>query len=159
MKSRLKKVKIIKRDIEDEDDLKSLKLLIGLLDNKVYMTEIIDRSYSRLFDADFLASLDNVRYYFPIQNGKKINFKTLEVCDRTENDYFSYESPVDFLKGSTPNADLFFSQVMPDELNREYFRKVLGYTLTTETCARVFFIWYGSGSNAKSYIARLMELI
>lgn len=154
-----KKVKLIKRDIEDEDDLKSLKVLIGLLDNKVYINEIMDRSYSRLFDSQFVATLDNVKYYFPIKNGKKINFKTLKVYDRTEADYFSYESPVDFIDGPTPNADLFFGQVMPNEANREYLRTVLGYTLTTETCARVFFIWYGKGSNAKSFIARLMELI
>ena len=32
----------------------------------------------------------------------------------------------------------------------EYFRKVLGYT-----CARVYFILYGKGSNCKSKVARL----
>jgi len=48
---------------------------------------------------------------------------------------------------------------MPNKENREYFRKVLGYTLTVETCARVFFIWYGKGSNGKSKVAKLLELI
>ena len=135
-----KKLKNIKRDInaEYEGDLKTINTLIGLFDNKVYVNDIIDRSYSRLYDSAFLANLDNVRYYFPIQKGKMINCKTLELYDRTESDYFSYESPVDFIDGPTPNADRFFNEVMPNETSREYLRTVLGYTLTTETCARVF---------------------
>jgi putative DNA primase/helicase len=72
--------------------------------------------------------------------------------------FFSFESPVSFTDGPTPNADKFFEQIIPDLENREYLRKVLGYTLTGETSARVFFIWYGSGSNGKTFVSRLMEI-
>jgi P4 family phage/plasmid primase-like protien len=156
-----KHLKNIKKNInaEYEADLKMISSLISSFDNSNYMDNIIERSYSRLYDKNFLANLDNVKEFFPIKNGKKINLRTLEIFDRTDSDFFSYESPVDFLDGETPNADRFFEQVMPNEANREYLRKVLGYSLTTETCARVFFIWYGGGSNGKSYISRLMELI
>ena len=124
-----------------------------------YVDDIIRRSFSLLLDKEFLINLDSVSSLFPIKNGQKIDLKTLEISERTINDYFSYESNVEFIHGETPHADIFFNQVMPNIEDREYLRKVLGYTLTGETCARSFFIWFGKGSNAKSFIARLIELI
>jgi P4 family phage/plasmid primase-like protien len=97
--------------------------------------------------------------YFPIKNGKKICLKTLKVTERTENDYFTFESQVEFIQGETPNADKFFGQLMQNEQNREFLRKVLGYGLTGETCARKFFIFYGKGSNGKSKLCKLLEKI
>ena len=113
-----------------------------------YVDDIIRRSFSLLLDKEFLINLDSVANLFPIKNGQKIDLKTLEISERTINDYFSYESNVEFIHGETPHADIFFNQVMPNNEDREYLRKVLGYTLTGETCARSFFIWFGKGSNA-----------
>ena len=48
---------------------------------------------------------------------------------------------------------------MPNEINREYLRKILGYTLTGRTDARNFFIWYGAGSNGKSLISNFLNKI
>ena len=153
------------REEEDnEDDDANIKKFANLyklceqFDKTAYINDIISRCYSRLFDGEFLKNLDNVKGYFPILNGKKIYFSTLKIEDRTEQDFFSYESPVSYVE-ETPQANKFFSQVMPDEKNREYLRSVLGYTLTSETSAQSIFIWYGKGENGKSFIARLMQLI
>ena len=156
-----KKIKKIKKADEeiDEEVIKYTNKLIELFDTKNYMNDIIDRIYSRLLDSNFIVKLDSQPYYFPIRNGKKINLKTLATSERTINDYFTYESLVDYIPGELPNAEKFFNQVMPNKENREYFRKVLGYSLTIEMCARVFFIWYGKGSNGKSKVAKLLELI
>jgi putative DNA primase/helicase len=48
---------------------------------------------------------------------------------------------------------------MPNNEDREYLRKILGYQLTGNMDARVFFIWYGDGSNGKSVIMKLLKNI
>ena len=154
-----KTIKIIKSNTDDDTTNKLLKKVIDELDNKNYIMDIIDRMYSRLYDANFITLTDNCKPYFPIKDGRKINLKTLEISERTCDDYFTFESNVEYLPDEIPNAEKFFKQIIPNELNREYLRKVLGYSITSETCARVFFIWYGHGSNGKSFIARLLELI
>ena len=75
---------------------------------------------------------------------EKNTLKTLEITDRTYHDYFTYFSPVDYITNEKlPNADKFFKMFQPKEENREYVRKVLDYTITGDTKARKFFIWYG----------------
>ena len=112
-----------------------------------------------MLDEKFVLNLDNSINFFPIKNGRKLNFKTMITSERTKNDNFTYESNVNYIEGDISNADKFFSQIMPNKENREYLRKVLGYTLTADVSARSFFIWYGSGANGKSFVASLMKLI
>ena len=81
--------------------------------------------------------LDSSKECFPIKNGRKINFRTLEISSRTNLDFFTFESPVEFLE-NTPNADKFFEQLFDNKENREYVRKVMGYNLTAETFCQVF---------------------
>ena len=158
----IKIIKLIKRrDGEDltEETIKEINKLCGLFDNITYIKDIIERLFSNLYDKEFLTKLDDCKDHLPIKNGLKINFRTLEQSERTINDYFSYESPVEFINGPTQYADRFFEEVMPNQSAREYLRKVLGYTLTAETFLRVFFIWYGKGSNSKSFVVHLLEKI
>ena len=128
-------------------------------DKKSYIIEVSDIMAGDLKDLSIISKLNNNPDYLPLKNGKKIHFKTLEVVDRTEDDYFTYESPVNYLDKELKNANKFFSQIMPNENNREYLRKILGYTLTGRTDARNFFIWYGAGSNGKSLISNLLNKI
>ena len=102
--------------------------------------------------------LDSKEDYLPIKNGKVINLRNLEIRDRKYDDFFSYESPVDYVK-STPNANKFFEQLQPKKDNRELLRKILGYNLTGDTKARKFFIFYGFGANGKSKIFKILEKI
>jgi putative DNA primase/helicase len=41
----------------------------------------------------------------------------------------------------------------------DYLQKTLGYSLTGDVSARVFFIWWGTGANGKSIILNLMKEI
>ena len=159
-----KEIKTILRRVaeEVEDDVATkTRALCALFDNRTYIDDIIARSFTKLYDSRFLPLLDASRDYLPIKNGKKINFQTLDISDRTAKDYFTYECPVDFLgeNTKTPNADKFFTDLFPNELNREYVRKSLGYQLTADTKAQVFFIWYGYGSNGKSLLFKILECI
>ena len=63
---------------------------IKLYDKKTYITDIILRSITNLFDKQFITILDSNPDFLPINNGKKNNLKTLEITDRTYYDYFTY---------------------------------------------------------------------
>ena len=117
--------KVLKETECDDEIIKQTKSLTALFDKKVYIKDIIDRSHSRLLDEKFVLNLDNSLCFFPIKNGKKLNFKTLVTSERTKNDNFTYESDVNYIEGETPNADKFFSQIMPNQENREYLEKYL----------------------------------
>jgi P4 family phage/plasmid primase-like protien len=148
----------------DEDDSlyknmqTSMLKLIKLFDNKNYITDIIDRSIGKLQDNGFVLKLNNSPDIFPIKNGLKIDLKTLQISERTKEDYFTFESPVDFVT-NTPNANKYFSQLMPDHESREYLRKCLGYCLSGDVDAQVFFVWYGSGRNGKSKLSNCLKKI
>lgn len=45
---------------------------------------------------------------------------------------------------------------MPDKLEGEYLRKVLGYLVTGSMDG---FMWYGDGSNAKTVVMNLLKTI
>ena len=139
--------------------LKQFEALFKLFDKETFINEIIRRSISYLNDVQFITILDSKPDFLAINNGKKINLKTLEITDRTFDDYFTYYSPVSYIPSKLSNAEIFFKQLQPKKENREYLRKVLGYSLTGRTEARVFFIWYGFGSNGKSRIFKILDKI
>ena len=148
-----------KKDEITDDEVKQIKdFLHNKFDADTFQQTIIKRSSTLLYNSNFVGVLDSSKEYFPIKNGKKINFKTLEVSDRTYKDFFTYESPVEYVE-QTPNADKFFRQLFVFDEFIEYVRKALGYNLTGETFLQVFFVWFGFGSNGKSLIAKLLELI
>jgi P4 family phage/plasmid primase-like protien len=139
---------------------KEITQLLKDFDSKKYIEDIVMRSSTFLKDTDFILRFDATPNLFPLKGGKKLDFKTLLVTDRTHEDYFTYESPCDFLPDSKlTHANKFFNSIMIDEESREYMRKVLGYTITGETSARCFFIWYGHGSNGKSQVFHFVNLI
>ena len=154
---------LLKNSKEEVDEyiIKEIKASIKLYDKKTYITDITLRSITNLFDKQFLTVLDSNPDFLPINNGKKNNLITLEITDRTYNDYFTYFSPVDYISDEKlPHADKCFKQIIqPKKVNREYLRKILGYSITGRTEARVFFIWYGFGSNGKSKIFKIMDKI
>jgi len=145
-----------------QEDLKRIRLELSHkrneLDSTAYINTIIDRSCGLLQDNVFATKLNSMHDYLPIKNGKKVSLITGKVSDRTKQGLFSFESPVEVVK-DTPNANKFFSQIMPDKEEREYLRKVLGYMLTGNMDARCFFIFYGDGSNGKTIVMQLLEVI
>lgn len=160
------KIKCICSDEEPEctcgakQKRRQLTSLAKDFDTKTYLKDISERSYGKLYDTEFDKKINNVSNLLPLKNGKLIDLKTLQVRDRTINDKFTFECPVSYLPESNfEHANKFFCDIMPDEKEREYLRKSLGYMLTGEVDARAFFIWYGNGSNGKSVILNLMMKI
>jgi phage/plasmid-associated DNA primase len=144
----------------DKYILKHIEKLCDEFDKDAYVKKMISRSITSLYNIQFLELLDNNPDFLPINNGKKVNLKTLEITDRTYHDYFTYFSPVDYITDEKlPHADKFFKMFQSKKANREYVRKVLGYCITGDTKARKFFIWYGYGSNGKTQIFKLLNMI
>ena len=141
-----KKVKklIRKKQYKDEITDTEVKEINDFLNKKFdeesYINTIIKRSSSLLYNSNFVSLLDSSKEYFPIKNGRKINFRTLEISSRTNLDFFTYESPVEYVE-NTPNADNFFQQLFNNKENREYVRKVMGYNLTAENFCLVW-VWF-----------------
>jgi phage/plasmid-associated DNA primase len=154
-------VKKIDFEDDDEEEVKIKKLIRtkqDAFDSETYITAIIKRSTGKLQDNKFVTKLNANPDFLAIKNGKKVNLRTGEITDRDQNDYFSYECEVELTK-TTEKADKFFTQVMPNKDTREYLRKILGYILTGNMDGRVFFIWYGDGSNGKSVMMKLLKCI
>lgn len=152
-------------DCDDEDiqeELNKIKKACKVkkleLDSTAYINTIIDRSTGKLQDNQFSTKLNSDHDYLPILNGNKISLITGKIEERTKLDLFTFESNVNVVE-ETPHADKFFSQVMPNKLEREYLRKVLGYLLTGNMDGRCFFVWYGDGSNGKTVIMNLLKAI
>jgi hypothetical protein len=99
-------IKVLLNKSKDEIDdyiLKKIKASFKLFDKTRYINDIIKRSISNLHDVQFLTVLDSNPVFLPINNGKKINLKTLEISDRTCHDYFTYYSPVSYIHGKLSN--------------------------------------------------------
>ena len=95
-----------------------------------------------------------------IKGGKLIDLKTGETRYRTKKDYFTYFSNVEYTKEKSEYFKEFINSVMcNNKENLQYFQKMLGYSLTGDISARVFFIWWGVGANGKSIILNLMKEI
>jgi hypothetical protein len=59
---------------------------------------VIEFVVTHLFDQHFMNKIDVNEFMLPIKNGKILNLKTLEVRDRTIDDYFSYELDINYKK-------------------------------------------------------------
>ena len=143
---------------QNEKMLAKREKLLSFYDSDAFIESIIKRAVGKLADDEFVKLLDNDPHFFPIKNGKKINLKTLEVSERTQFDYFTFESPVSYVK-SRKHAEKFFKQLFPNKLEREYFQKVAGYFLSGDVSGRCFFAFYGDGMNGKSTFGNLLQEI
>ena len=111
--------------------------MLKSFDTKTVLHDLAERAYGYLYDSNFETTTNNISYLLPIQNGKVINLKTLEVRERTQKDMFTFECNVS-LTNETPNADKFFEDIMPNIEDREYLRKCLGYIITGKSTQDVF---------------------
>ena len=150
-------IKQIKQLVNGLHD-KRIDALIKNLDKRSHVLDIIDRIKGDLTDLTFSENLNQLHDHLPIKNNLKICLKTGETTERTREDYFTFVCPVS-KTDNINNANKFFSQLFPDETNRKYVQKILGYCLTGDMKARNYFVLYGSGCNGKSLTGTLMNLI
>lgn len=133
------------------------------------------KSRTELYDEDFKTLLDNVSYEYPIKGGFKVDLRSREVSLRTINDYWTFESPCNYIPGDTPDkqrifkylktvcceADIQGNDIVRDEEAHftKWLYKLFGYTLTGEVSDRRMYICHGRGCNSKSVIMDMLSKI
>jgi putative DNA primase/helicase len=120
----------------------------------------------KLYDKDFLDKLNMSREEIAIRSNKILNLRTLDLRDRTSNDYFSIENPVDYIKETPENQSKF--QIAKEYLMSlcnqnsslyDCLTQMCGYFITRENSDRRVYVWYGDGSNGKSSLVNCLETI
>ncbi len=142
-----------------ENVKRDFDIVISMFDKMGFISNLNDRFIVLLENNEFSKTLNSIPYLFPLKDGKKINLKTLEVTERTQNDLFTFETNLEYKSDENENVNKYFYQLIPNEKNRKYLQKALGYMLTGETMAQVFFVLYGVGENGKSQIMKFMNAI
>lgn len=99
----------------------------------------------------------------PINDGKVLNLKTLEIRDRNKNDFYTFEIPYSFYNSNfleNSNEFIFINEIMNyDSKLVNVLQKILGYSLTKETGEQSLFIFYGDGANGKSTLIKYIREI
>lgn len=110
-------------------------------------------------DDQFINKLDRIKNdYLPIKNNQVVNLKTGEVEYRTKDHYFTYFCDVEPTEQQSEMFNNFINQIMCNNKdNVKYLQKILGYCMTGDTKAQSFFIFWGSGSNGKSLLLKLLD--
>lgn len=115
--------------------------------------------YRKVMETSFQGVVDSSPYFLPIKDGNKINLKTGEVSERTVIDCFSKELKVIIGDAKRKEIVSFFEDLLPDEQIREYFRKILGYSLCGNNKEKKIFLIWGPRDNGKSALFNLMRIL
>jgi len=108
---------------------------------------VIEFISSKLHDDKFMNKIDINEFMLPIKNGKILNLKTLEVRDRTINDYFSYEIDVNYTP-KQKHANKFFRELMKDDKSKlSVLQRMLGYSITSNIESKCYFVLIGAGGD------------
>lgn len=144
LNAKLKRAQKMVNNIKSSPYINNVCTGIGGYDiNKDFETKIMNKSTHEL----------------PIKDGKIINLKTLEVRDRTKEDYWSFECPVSFLgeKADLSSVIKFFSDISCGSKDlMDYHRRMWGYLMTGEISDRSLHIFWGDGCNGKSSIVNIL---
>ena len=155
-----------KQTLNDEDyNITSLKTnnlsrLLKQINKKQHLKSVWEIVLSKFYKPEFLKKINNIAHLLPIKNNKVINLKTGMTENRISEHYFTFECPVNYIEGEIPNADKFFLEIMNNNKeSAKYLQKCLGYCITGEVKSRCMFICWGEGSNGKSSVNDLLNLI
>jgi putative DNA primase/helicase len=143
--------------ITDPVQTKSICKIVVNCQYSSFLRSVSDFIYPYLNDQNFMIRLNSSPYEIPIKGGKIIDLRTKRIRNRLRTDYFDFEIDADY----TPNqehAKIFFNSIMCNKPDRvEYFKRVLGYSISADTKQQTIFILWGKGGNGKS--ALFYELI
>ncbi len=142
------------------------------------ISSFIDRflNHPNIFDDNFYNLINKSKYDFPIKNNKVINLLTKKIRQRTKEDYFSFYSDVEYISNEMKNkynnktikiednyispSELFNKFIdnftLSDNDTKLYLQKILGYYISGETNANIFYVFCGAGANGKSTIFNLL---
>lgn len=121
---------------------------------------IFNYARSSFDDYTFQKKLNSIPHLLPIRKGLVIDLKTGKTRNRRLDDYFDFEIDLDFTPTKTNNSEKFFAQIFRNEKDVvDYVQMSLGYCITGEINQRCIYIFWGKGSNGKSTLCDLLQLI
>ena len=131
-------------------DTRDVKMIYEVLSKKHALNE------------EFEEGLNKAETLLPTRGGLVIDLKTLEVRERTKEDYFTYECPVEFLGKNvkTPHAIKFMKEITNNDAQLETILvRYMGYCMTALMDDRRMFLFRGDGCNGKSGLMEIMREI
>ncbi|NFS29453.1 DNA primase [Clostridium botulinum] len=124
---------------------------------KAYKTEYMD---ALPLEIPNIEKMNECKNYINLENGM-LNLNTMILEQHNPKFYSSVRIPINY----NPDAkcvkfDKFIADIMDDDQDRiNIIGEQLGYSLTAETKAEKFFVWYGSGANGKSLLSKIYKLV
>ena len=95
----------------------------------------------------------------PINDNKIINLQNGEIRQRNKSDYFTDFVKYDYLNDYNEIPG-FIKNIFDNNIELiNFIQQILGYVLTGSNELQCFIIFYGNGSNGKSTLLKLLELI
>jgi P4 family phage/plasmid primase-like protien len=113
-------------------------------------------------DEETYTKMNSAENMIPLKGGMILDLKTEELRKRTQDDLFTYEKNYNYLgrdKKKYVNVDDFINKLCcENQEKKEFFKIILGYSITKETSLKCYFILYGpEGNNGKSTIMETMQ--
>ena len=132
------------------------------LEDDTFLNKCIKHASKKLYDKDFLNSLDENIYLIGFSNGV-YDLEADRFRSGCPDDYLTLQTkypyvPYDENDVVNGEIDAFFAEIMPDPVIRKYLMTVLGIAICGSIEEQKFYILTGSGSNGKSKLMELMRL-
>jgi P4 family phage/plasmid primase-like protien len=152
--------------LKTQKKVKELETIASSVNKTSKQQSILAQAKVKLLDKEFLDRLNMSREELAIRPYKIINLRTLQLRDRISSDYFSIESPVEYIDETKENEiqfktakDYLMSICVNNESLYECLTEMCGYFITRENSDRRVYVWYGDGSNGKSSLVNCLETI
>lgn len=108
---------------------------------------------------------NHLKDYLPIANGKKICLRDLSISKRVPTDYFTRSLNVNYIpfEDNCPKikaVEQYFLDICCQDAEFSHWLELVCATfLTGSNQDRFFYVWYGTGRNSKSVLARILTNI
>jgi putative DNA primase/helicase len=137
-------------DEEDETRRKALLAHVARSEGAARLAAMIELAQSEEPVVAAADEFDAHPYLLNVRNGI-IQLRTGDLLEHDRRWLQSKLAPVEYdPAASAPNWARFLERVMPDEEDRLYLQRAVGYSLTGDVSEHVLFLLYGTGANGKS---------
>jgi len=140
---------------------KLIKTVILSLRNASFKSLVISECREYFNDSRFLDKLDKNRNLLCFENGV-LDLDDMKFRDGVPSDYLSVQLEYEYKSNKGCYYDdvvKFFKDIMPNDDDNNYLKKLLGCSLNGDNLDQIFNIWTGSGANGKSMINKLLKLV
>jgi phage/plasmid-associated DNA primase len=164
-----------------ETKRKFLDKIINKVNGSNGSKNIATKACVKLLEKTFLKKINNNEFEIPIKNERVLNLKTLEIRERKQTDYFTYECNVNFhnklidkIKEEIENFKKKNDRIQEDKpfataynyifsISKErqdltrFLLQLFGHFFSSNNSFRKFYIFHGSGKNGKSNLLNLFQ--